>query len=172
MGQNKVNDVVDVAEQSDRSDSLNVGDTQRRRAIQECFAEGSNSQHKANGAAKPTNQKMKSENEVDQMMKFRPLEKIKVHPSSKFCQKLKMEQNKANDVVDVSEQSDRSDSFDMGDTQGRRATQECLTEGSNSQRKANRAAKPTSRKMKSRALEKIKVNPSSKFCQKLKNGTG
>ena len=82
-------DVVDVSKQSDRSDSLNMGDTQRRRATQELLAEGSNSQHKANGAAKPTNQKMKSEeNEVDQM-ESRSLEKIKVHPSSNLCQKLK-----------------------------------------------------------------------------------
>ena len=89
-------DDVDHSEQSDRSDLLNMGDTQRRRAIQEPLTEGSNSQHKANGVAKPTNQKIKSEeNEVDQM-KSRASEKIKVHPSSKFLQKLKMEQDKVN----------------------------------------------------------------------------
>ena len=74
-----------------------------------------------------------------------------------------MEQDKVNNVVDVSEQSDRSDSFDMGDMQRWRAIQECSTEGSNSPRQSNGAAKPTSRKMKSRALKKIKVHPSSKF---------
>ena len=50
---------------------------------EEPFAEGSNSQRKANAAtAKPTNLKMKSEEEnvIDQT-RFKDSEKIKVHPS-------------------------------------------------------------------------------------------
>ena len=54
---------------------------QRRANIQELQAEGSNSQRKAIGAAKPTIPKIISdeENEVDQT-KSKALEKIKVYP--------------------------------------------------------------------------------------------
>lgn len=74
---------AELSEQSAIGDSLDKDDTQRRAATQELLAEGSNSQRKANVAAKPTNRKMKSEgDEVDQT-KSKALEKMKVHFPSK-----------------------------------------------------------------------------------------
>jgi len=69
---------AELSEQSARGDSFDMEDTQTRAAIQELSAEGSNSQHKGNGATKPSNWKMKSEeeNEVNQT-KSKALEKFK-----------------------------------------------------------------------------------------------
>ena len=76
-------DDADLSEQPDRSDSINA---QRWPALRKFLSEGSNTQRKANAAAKPTNRKMRSEdeNEADQT-KSKALEKKKVHSSSKFC---------------------------------------------------------------------------------------
>lgn len=72
----------------DSPDTADTEDTQRRTDIQELLAEGSNSQRKANAVAKPTNRKIKSEeenaSEVDQT-KSKALEKTKVYPASKSC---------------------------------------------------------------------------------------
>ena len=82
--------------------------------------------------------------------------------------------NKAqhHDDAELSEEPARGGSLEKENTQRRADTQELLIEGSNSQRKASAATKPTYREMKSeeenevdltksKALEKIKVHPSS-----------
>jgi hypothetical protein len=76
---------LSVKPDSDRGDSLDEENTQTKADNQELVAGGSNNQRKANAAtAKPTNQKIKSEeqNVVDQK-KSKDSEKIKVHLSSK-----------------------------------------------------------------------------------------
>ena len=71
-------DDAELSEQPARDHSFDKEDAQRKADIRDLLAEGSNSQRKA-AAAKPTNRKMKSEeeNEVDQT-KSKSLEKIKV----------------------------------------------------------------------------------------------
>ena len=77
-------DDAELSKKPNRGDSLDKKNTQRRAVIQESFLEGSNSQRKANAAAKPAYWKMsfEEENVVDQT-KYKASEEIKVLPSIK-----------------------------------------------------------------------------------------